>query len=708
MLQSFLHAPDNAPRTAFHIDRFSMPDVPELTDITWEPADMKQTLSFKAAGHDVELFVLRLSDQHHSIMVRANRQHDQRSFSFDLQLFQTATGFSMSADANVRLQPLLPMLNSMGVLPEQLTSLDATLAGPLTVEIVDEHAQPVHVTSQLTPRSQISLAYQLQEGRELKIQASVLEPINITLEYPSLDWTATTPGIELTASSDSITAVPISIEDLACKSGIHCSLITTIDANNVQFRNWSFSRVNFKTALTVRMEELTHIELPASAQLTVAGASYATYPVDDVSVVSFSGASVTVGEDQWNASAEEIQLQIDGLHIEENFTASFPLILADSRILDDGETISSHLRINAAETTLLYNNLSLQPPDIDGALELNSNMLDASLTLSDVDGGINANFNVQHNLADGTGSLRTASAILDFDLRPLSSLTRKWPNKWDAVSGKLSVDATVNWKSDVDDLAYDGRLELSAAGVAGNYNDLVFAGLDIDVTAGFDSESGYALAPTSVALALFDIGLPLEDLAANITFDPVERVFHVDEFSMNALGGSIEALPFSYDFSDEVNSISLDASSLQLETMIALADFDRISLSGSVSGLLPLLIGVDGVSMQGGRLQSDLPGGVIRYRAPEVDGALEDDNSQIGIVTRALSNFQYESLTADADYSVEGDLKLQMRMEGLNPDMDPYQPVILNLGVENNVPQLLRSLQASRSIADILQKRAEQ
>ncbi len=34
--------------------------------------------------------------------------------------------------------------------------------------------------------------------------------------------------------------------------------------------------------------------------------------------------------------------------------------------------------------------------------------------------------------------------------------------------------------------------------------------------------------------------------------------------------------------------------------------------------------------------------------------------------------------------------------------MDPLQPVILNLGVENNVPQLLRSLQATRAIEEVL------
>ena len=46
-----------------------------------------------------------------------------------------------------------------------------------------------------------------------------------------------------------------------------------------------------------------------------------------------------------------------------------------------------------------------------------------------------------------------------------------------------------------------------------------------------------------------------------------------------------------------------------------------------------------------------------------------------------------------------------MRLTGANPDVDPDQPVILNLGVENNVPQMLRSLQATRSIEEILERK---
>ena len=82
-----------------------------------------------------------------------------------------------------------------------------------------------------------------------------------------------------------------------------------------------------------------------------------------------------------------------------------------------------------------------------------------------------------------------------------------------------------------------------------------------------------------------------------------------------------------------------------------------------------------------------------------------DDGSQLGVVTRTLRNFEFDSLSSAVEYSEDGDLVLKMRLEGINPDVDPTQPVILNLNIENNVPQMLRSLQATRSIEDVLEQR---
>jgi len=153
----------------------------------------------------------------------------------------------------------------------------------------------------------------------------------------------------------------------------------------------------------------------------------------------------------------------------------------------------------------------------------------------------------------------------------------------------------------------------------------------------------------------------------------------------------------------DTNQLMLRASGVQLPLMAGLADLESVTISGSVSGEVPVTIRGNNVIIDNGRLENDPPGGVIRYGGGAATGVVNDD-SQLGIVTRTLRNFEFDSLTSAVNYSQDGDLVLQMRLKGINPDVDPTQPVILNLNVENNVPQMLRSLQATRSIEDVLER----
>ena len=155
---------------------------------------------------------------------------------------------------------------------------------------------------------------------------------------------------------------------------------------------------------------------------------------------------------------------------------------------------------------------------------------------------------------------------------------------------------------------------------------------------------------------------------------------------MSTLGGVVRVAPFRFDVDAESNDIALDIESVQLPLMVGLADLESVDISGTVSGGIPISIRNGKVVVENGYLEADAPGGAIRYGGAAAAG-ITDDQSQLGIVTRTLRNFQYEELTSEVHYNEQGDLKLQMRLTGTNPDVDPDQPVILNLGVENNVPQ---------------------
>ena len=173
---------------------------------------------------------------------------------------------------------------------------------------------------------------------------------------------------------------------------------------------------------------------------------------------------------------------------------------------------------------------------------------------------------------------------------------------------------------------------------------------------------------------------------------------------MRLLGGTVTAEPFRYELDADSNQLTLRASGIQLPLMAGLADLEAVTISGSVSGAIPVTLRGNKVIIEGGHLENDPPGGVIRYRGAAAAGVV-DDASQLGVVSRTLRNFEFDSLTSAVQYSEDGDLVLRMRLKGTNPDVDPMQPVILNLSVENNVPQMLRSLQATRSIEDVLEGR---
>jgi hypothetical protein len=253
---------------------------------------------------------------------------------------------------------------------------------------------------------------------------------------------------------------------------------------------------------------------------------------------------------------------------------------------------------------------------------------------------------------------------------------------------------------------YDGTLTQSVRSLAGHYNEIVFTGLDTDLSATIGSDEGIAVSPSSLSLALLDVGLPIEQLTAQFEADAAGQAVTVTDLSMSVLGGKILADPFRYRLKEESNDIVLRPQSIQLQFMVDLAEFEDVEMSGSISGVIPVTVSGKTITVAGGRLESDAPGGVIHYRAGAAAEAVS--NEGINVVTRALGNFQFDSLTSDVDYTEAGDLKLQMRMSGINPDMDANQPVILNLGVENNIPQLLRSLQATRAIEDLLQRKGNE
>jgi len=623
-LQNFLDAPALTPGATIRIDAVLLPDLPPIRDVAWHADQLNPTLRATAGTFEVFVTTTGESDGTFRGSARALLPDDTEVLMLGFELAPDESGFRVQGNTSVMLEPLLPVLQTIGAVPTEVAALTSTLVGAFEFRLDADATLPVSVHATFESASGTTMAYQ---SDDTVVELSVIEtsPVGTTFEYPSLDWTAKLASAAVRISSTDLDLPPVRLQDSECRSGIRC-----------------------RTALDASYESL------ALGGLTI-----------DKVTASAGSVEFASREGRWEASAPNAQLTFKGMAV------------AGRRIL---------------------------APTVRTDLLASNDRLSASARFTTPEGGVSGEAEVSHDLVDGHGSLSLETATIAFDKLGLSDVFTDWPYDFDIEAGLGKAEAGISWTGMGEQFAYEGTAAVNADSLAGRYADIAFVGFNSRLDIGLDSEAGFSLKPARFDVALVDIGFPVENISGTATPYLDESAVGVSELSMSVLGGTVTADPFRYELDAERNELTLRADGVQLPLMADLADLEAVTISGSVSGEIPVTIRGNKVVIDGGHLENDPPGGVIRYRGGAATGVVED-TSQLGIVTRTLRNFEFDSLTSAVNYSRDGDLVLKMRLKGINPDVDPTQPVILNLSVENNVPQMLRSLQATRSIEDVLETR---
>ena len=107
-------------------------------------------------------------------------------------------------------------------------------------------------------------------------------------------------------------------------------------------------------------------------------------------------------------------------------------------------------------------------------------------------------------------------------------------------------------------------------------------------------------------------------------------------------------------------------------------------------------------SISDGTLSALPPGGTIRY-----DSGTAAGSQRLELVYQALQHYRFNLMEARVNYQESGELDLAIRMEGTSPELNGGQRINLNLNINDNIPALLQSLQAARSVSDSIQTRLD-
>ena len=707
MLSAALHTALEFPLTRPGLDvtiaEVSLPNLPKLADVSWGTAATGQDLSFTVGEILVDVSVVRDDAQGHTMTINGTRGGAEQVLNADIHLMRESEKYRAGGAATMRTDAWLPVVRPLGLVPAGLESLDATLAGPIELLFDESESGNVDFSARLGLRDKLAAAYRSTDGSLAKVDVAAMDELVITFDYPSFEWIARAVMVDTMVTTAGLDSLPALLNDLECRSGIRCTMQATVDARDVRWNDYDFGAVELSLPIVLNLDETTRISIAGEATGTFAGVRTPAFAAESVSVISFSGTEILVEVDTWRCLIDELQLDVGGFTDGDQLKASFPVTFGNLDIRDSAARIETRLSTPSGADAA-WGEIALSMPGAEGTASIDSEQFTASLRLQDAEGALSANVDASVDLSSDAGSLSISDAIVAFDRANLSALAPGWPYPLDIVHGSWSFDLDVDWRADDAATRYSGTVTSDLDTLAGQYNDIGFAGLSTSVAMELDAAGGVDVAPLSLAVQLVDIGLPLEHITAKLSFDPDDGAVQVDELSAEILGGALVADPFRYDMAADENAVSLHARSIQLQLMVDLLGSEGIEMTGAVSGELPVTMSRDNITIEGGRLQSEAPGGVIRYQsdAGALDAAVPDDS--LGLVTRALSNFEFDDLTSDVDYTETGDLKLQMRFAGISPDVDATQPIVLNLGVENNVPQLLRSLQAVRSIEDILER----
>lgn len=706
MLDGFLQLPDTVPNTEITLSSFTMPGALAVENIRWRSVDQRQHLVFNVQSVELELDVDRMNDGHYEITINAMVDDRPGAFSSTLSLHRRDSGFSIDGTSTVELSPWLSVLQSTGLVSGDIAAITGRVDGTLSIDLSDDESRSAAGSVRLSLADTLSSDYRVNDDSSIQIRTSSSESLQVNIEYPSLQWTAAIEQIAMLTTIGPGVDISVQLSDLECKSGVQCTVYASLDSGPLVLGSVTVASAKLSASLVIDNDDTTRVAISPEFRLILTGVETQDFSVGSITATLLSPLQLTINDNGWRGDVDRIELMVDSLANRETVIASLPLTFDSLHVRDSGGRIDTQISIIPQSATLSWRDSDILMPGIDATISLQENDVKASLLLFDGEGSLSAQVDIAHNMATGAGAISIDDAKLIFDHNGLSRHFLEWPYEWDIMSGTLSAGLRLNWRTGDDGAEYDGTMQYQAESLAGNYDDIVFSGLNTKLSGSVDSVNGYSLSPTSIFVALLDVGVPVQHVSADFSVNVADQSIQVDAVSMSVLGGQIVADPFNFRLQQEKNDIMLRPQSIQLQFMVDLAEFEDIEMSGSISGVIPLTVSENKLTISNGHLQSDPPGGVIRY-LPGLSG--EDmgvPSTDLSLVSRALGNFQFDSLTSDVNYTEDGDLTLQMRLTGINPDMDDRQPVILNLSVENNIPQLLRSLQATRTIEDILERRS--
>lgn len=179
-------------------------------------------------------------------------------------------------------------------------------------------------------------------------------------------------------------------------------------------------------------------------------------------------------------------------------------------------------------------------------------------------------------------------------------------------------------------------------------------------------------------------------------------VVTLSNFSAGLIDGTLTIDRVDYDLQSRRASTTVLFSAIPLQQLLDLQGTKKILATGTLRGRIPVVIEGDSFRIPNGGMDAEKSGRIVYSSTPAERAAA---GAGMRLTYEALENFLYSELVSSISMAPDGQSVITMRISGHNPDFQNGRPVQLNLNIEQNLRDLLRSLSIASGIErEVLEK----
>ena len=182
-------------------------------------------------------------------------------------------------------------------------------------------------------------------------------------------------------------------------------------------------------------------------------------------------------------------------------------------------------------------------------------------------------------------------------------------------------------------------------------------------------------------------------------------IVSLSDFSAEIFGGSVALHHIDYDMQKKEGVTELQLDNIPLQKLLDLQGTKKLYATGTVRGTIPVKMKNEVFEITNGGMTAEQSGQIIYVTTPEERAAA---NQGLRTTYEALSNFLYVQLLSSINMAPDGKSAISIQLKGTNPDFQSGRSIEVNLNVEQNLLDLMRSLSISSNVEQIITEKALQ